>query len=238
HALSASRLDRYAYAHFRAVGFLFADELVLVDLPLRKLRLAQRYRSGLGCKTEALAIEVVAVGYSIADFHGPRVDSAGGKAECLVRLEQIVGARRTRRRQRSEQQQQDERKSVHELSRPRFRIDPIEVRGQSPRQSDRDDLRKFVGMTRADRRFELGVAAASGLDEHREVLGVLGLALPAIDRAARRQDIDARSEALFHELVRELRRAAAVGQIGDDEIRLRGLHAASLIRGMPSRTVE
>src|SRR5207245_8784369 len=36
-ALGAGRLDRQAYAHFLAVGFLFAEELVLVDLPLRKL---------------------------------------------------------------------------------------------------------------------------------------------------------------------------------------------------------
>src|SRR5213592_1413681 len=122
--------------------------------------------------------------------------------------------------------------------RPCFGIDPIEVRGQSPRQSDRDDLRKFVRMSRSDRRFELGVAAAGGLDEHREFLGVFGLAFPAIDGTARREDIDARGEALFHELVRELRRAAAVGQIGDDEIGVRGLQAVSLIPGTPSRAVE
>src|SRR5213594_1722852 len=82
-------------------------------------------------------------------------------------------------------------------------------------------------MAGADRRFELGVARARGLDEHREFLGVFDLAPPAIDRAARRQDIDACGEALFHELVRELRRAAAVGQIGDDEIGVRSLHAVS-----------
>src|SRR5882762_11141497 len=93
-------------------------------------------------------------------------------------------------------------------------------------------------MAGADRRFELGVARARGLDEHREFLGVLGLAVPAIDRAARRQNIDACSEALFHELVREPCGAVAVGQIGDDEIGVRGLHAVSLIPGTPSCTVE
>src|SRR5207245_1330748 len=116
-ALGAGRLDRQAYAHFLAVGLLFAEELVLVDLSLRKLGLAQRHRSRLSCKAETVAVEVVAVGYSIANFHGPRIESTGGKTERLVRLEQIVGPRRARRRQRSQQQQQGEQKSVHELSR-------------------------------------------------------------------------------------------------------------------------
>src|SRR5207249_12142068 len=89
--------------------------------------------------------------------------------------------------------------------RPCFGIDPIEVRGQSPRQSDHDDLRKFVRMSRSDRLFELGVAAAGGLDEHRDFLGVFGLAFPAIDGMARRQRVHAGGEAYFHTLARETR---------------------------------
>src|SRR5438552_795906 len=95
-------------------------------------------------------------------------------------------------------------------------------------------------MAGADRRFQVSVAVAGGLDEHREFLGVLGLALPAIDRAARRKDIDARSEALFDELMREPCGAVAVGQIGDDEIGVRGLHAPSsaFMRRLGRRSVH
>src|SRR5207245_9507577 len=68
------------------------------------------------------------------------------------------------------------------------------------------------------------------------VLGVVGLAVPTLAGGARRRDIDARSEALFDGLVRELCGAVAVGQIGDDEIGVRGLHAVSLMPGTPSPT--
>src|SRR5207248_11659417 len=50
-------------------------------LPLRKLSLAQCYRSGPGRKTEALAKELVAFRYSIPDFHAPRVDAQSGKSD-------------------------------------------------------------------------------------------------------------------------------------------------------------
>jgi len=114
-ALGAGRLDRQAYAHFLAVGFLFAEELVLVDLPLRKLRRAQCHRSGLGCETEALAVEVVAVGYGVTHLYRGGIERLRRKTERLVGLEQIVGVRRARRRQRAQEQENDERKSAHEI---------------------------------------------------------------------------------------------------------------------------
>src|SRR5881296_731919 len=95
--------------------YLYRERFRFVAEPAT-VRLAQPHRSGLGDKAEALAVEVIAVGYSIEDFHGARVESARGKAERLVRLEQIVGARRARRRQHGEEQQQDVQESVHELS--------------------------------------------------------------------------------------------------------------------------
>src|SRR5439155_8501712 len=88
-ALGAGRLDRQAYAHLLAISCLPAEEFVLVDLPLRKPGLPQCHRRGLGCEAEALAVEVVAIGYGVMHLYRGGVERPRRKAERLVGLEQF-----------------------------------------------------------------------------------------------------------------------------------------------------
>src|SRR5258708_12707861 len=113
----------------------------------------------------------------------------------------------------------------------------MEVGGKTPRQWDRDDLGKFVGMAGADRGLELGVAITRGFDQHRELVRVLGLAFPPIDGAAGRKNVDAGGKAFLDQRVRELRRAVAGRQIRDDEIGIHGTPPVSPTPRTPSATV-
>src|SRR5215831_9622137 len=120
---------------------------------------------------------------------------------------------------------------------PGFGIDPLEIGGEASRQWDRDDLRKFVGMPRADRRLQSRVALERRLDEHREFLGVLGLALPAVHRPAGGKDVDASGETLVDQRVREPAGAVAVGQVRDHKAGTGRLHAAIPAEARKSETV-
>ena len=56
---------------------------------------------------------------------------------------------------------------------------PVEVGGKAALDWDRDDLRKFVGMAGADRRFERRIALGRGLDQQRMLFVVLYVVFPA-----------------------------------------------------------
>ena len=113
HAVRARGFDRQPNAHFLAVGLLLAEELVLVNLALRELRPPQRDRGGFGGEAEALAVEVIAVGDGVADFRRTCVERACGKAEGLVRLEQLVRVRPVCETQHGHEQQSEEQQSSH-----------------------------------------------------------------------------------------------------------------------------
>src|SRR5207237_7804914 len=80
---------------------------------------------------------------------------------------------------------------------------PGEVRRQPPFDWDRNDLREFVRMSLAQRLLERRIALGRRLDEHRVLRVMLYRALPAVDRAARREDVDACRELLLDHQVSE-----------------------------------
>src|SRR5439155_1221861 len=82
-------------------------------------------------------------------------------------------------------------------SRLGFRGHPLQVGGQAALDWDRDDLREFIRMPAAQRLLERRIALGRRLDQHRMLLVVPHGALPAIYRAARREDVDAGGEPLF-----------------------------------------
>src|SRR2546421_12650971 len=77
-------------------------------------------------------------------------------------------------------------------------------------------------MASAQRLLELGIALRSRLDEHRVLLVVLQRALPAIDRATRREDVDAGRQVVRHHRVGESLGRSAIWQVGQYEERAHG----------------
>src|SRR6185436_19437807 len=98
-----------------------------------------------------------------------------------------------------------------------FGGDPVEVSGQSALDWDRDDLGKFVRMRAAQRLLERRIALGRGLDQHRVLLLVLHLAFPAIDRTARREDVDACSKLPVDQQVGDLLGGGAIGHVGQHQ---------------------
>src|SRR5690349_2658722 len=100
--------------------------------------------------------------------------------------------------------------------------DPLEVGGQSALDWDRDDFRKFVRMALAQRLLERRIALARRLDQHRVFFIVLHGILPAVHRAARREDVDARRQVLLHERVGEPLGGWAIWQVSEHQERAHG----------------
>ena len=71
--------------------------------------------------------------------------------------------------------------------------------------------------TAADRGFQRRVAVFAGLDQQRHFGGLLDGAIPAIDRAAGRQDIDAGRQPGVYQRARKGVGAGRIGHIGEDE---------------------
>src|SRR3990172_13374124 len=93
------------------------------------------------------------------------------------------------------------------IERPRLGDDPVQVDGKACREWDRDDFREFIRMPGTDSGLERSIAVARGLDQHRMLLRIFDLPLPAVDRAARREDIDARGKPRLHQRLRQPLRA-------------------------------
>ena len=72
-------------------------------------------------------------------------------------------------------------------------------------------------MQLADRLLEERIAIARGLGKHWMLRGGLDGALPAIDREARREHVDARRGAALDEASGERLGGRAIGQVSDDE---------------------
>src|SRR5690349_1030969 len=95
----------------------------------------------------------------------------------------------------------------------RFRGDPIQIRGQAALDCDRDDLGKFIGVAVPDRCFKGRIALKRGLDEHRVLFIVLQRALPSVNGATGRKDVDACGELRLDQVLGEPLRGRAIRQV-------------------------
>jgi hypothetical protein len=104
-------LDRNENAHGLAIDLHLAKELVLVRDAGRKLGGAELHlRVAFGGELEPLPVHVVPARDVEADFHSRSVERAGGEAERLLRLQQIVGAAAELELREGRQGQQQARK--------------------------------------------------------------------------------------------------------------------------------
>ena len=92
-------------------------------------------------------------------------------------------------------------------------------------------------MIGADCRLQLGIAVLRGLDQQRMLLVLLRRAVPAVDRGAGGEDIDASGKPLADEKKREFFRTFAVRQTGEDQQALHSVQAAITAGGTPSSTL-